>query len=372
MRGGAGALGVTARVAAAALAATCAVSCRHRSTTARASGDGGAGAAAGAATTGAGPGRSTGAADQRPDAHETAVLTGVAVRRVNAGALPGLDDRELGRSVGEALVSSGVFVAKAADVPAGRRPVPARVDVEIQHQLVDGGPGKGRAIVVAATASIDWQVHGDRLTPSENVVVERPVEDGGKAGHGGARDAARLGRMTVEVVSSAVARAADGLGKREALRRAPDAAVVAALADASPPDPDRQLWALDIVAYRRLAAGFTRAVALLDAKDPGVRAAALRALVALKDPRAVSALARRADFADKDELLTIIEAAGAIGGSDAADLLDVLATGHPNPVVRARAKQGLERLDQHHGATGHAAHTPTSPPASAGHPPATP
>lgn len=368
MRSCAGALGRAALlVAGMTLVGGGAGGCRHRGKAARARRDGGAGRGAGATNSGAPA--STGA-------HETAVLTGVAVQREHPEALPGLDDRELGRSVGEALVASDAFVARAADVPAGRHAAPARVDVSIQHQLIDGGKDKGRAIVVAVTASIDWQVHGDRLTPRENVVVERPVEDGkGKGGEGGrsATDAARLGQMTVEVVQSAVARAADGLARREALRQAPDAKVVAALTDASPPDPDRQIWALDIVAYRRLAAGFSRAVALLDAKDPGVRAAALRALVALRDPRAVPALSKRMDFADKNELLTIIEAAGAIGGSDAADLLDVLASGHPDPEVRARAKQGLERLRRRKATSGAAAHAaPTSPPGSAGDPPGTP
>jgi hypothetical protein len=240
-----------------------------------------------------------------------------------------VDDNLLARELGMMLAESEPFATSAEDVPPGRRAAPARVVATINYDVVDGGAGSGRAVVVAIELTLDWQ-SGERVTPSENVLVERPV---------GPSD--RRETVVPEVIEAALLQAGKGLIEKEALRQADDAAVLAALDHA---DLDRIAWALDLVADRRLAGGFDRAVALLDSGNEAVRMAAMRALVALRDPRAVEPLAKRADFKDHDRLRTIIEAVTAIGGDDAAEFLELVATGHPDADLQQRASEGLARI----------------------------
>ncbi len=257
------------------------------------------------------------------------------------------------------LTSSGAFVADEAKVPAGRVPVQAEVDVTVRYDVVTapaaadakagkpGKPGKAtrpgkaglRAAMVAVEAEVDWKASGDRPQPRENVLVERPLERG---------DEARLDELVFRLVADALEVAGRGLADQETLRQGDDGAVLAALGS---DDADMVLWALDVSADRRLAPAFDRAVALLGATDLGVRGAALRFLVALRDPRAVQPLARRADFADPDTMRQLVEAVTAIGGPEAVEFLEMVAGGHDDRDMRERAREGLERLGRRQRAT---------------------
>lgn len=259
---------------------------------------------------------------------ETVLVTELAIQRVDPAQPVAVDDNLLARELGMMLAESEPFAATPDDVPAGRRAAQARVVATVNYDLAEGAGG-ARAVVVAVELTLDWQ-SGERLTPSENVLVERPVGAGDK------REA-----VVPEVIEAALLQAGKGLIEKEALRQADDAAVLAALDHT---DLDRVAWALDLVGDRRLSAGFDRAIALLDSGDEAVRTAAMRALVALRDPRAVEPLARRADFKDPARLRTIIEVVSAIGGDEAAEFLELVATGHSDPDLRQRAAEGLARL----------------------------
>lgn len=261
---------------------------------------------------------------------ETAVIGDIAIRRVDPEShKAAVKDEELAGAIGSALSGSKAFAASPEEVPAGRTGVPARVAVTITYDLVVAP--KGRSIVCAVEAAIEWQ-RGERLTPRENVLTERPVAAG---------DQKRIAAIAAELIQQSVLAAARGLVDKEELRQGDDAAVLKALDD---PDPDVVLWGLELVAERRLGGAFDRALALLRARDAGVRAAALRALVALKDPRAVEPLAKMANFSNPEELKMVIEAVTAIGGDEAAEFLEYLATGHSDADVRNRAREGLERI----------------------------
>jgi hypothetical protein len=109
--------------------------------------------------------------------------------------------------------------------------------------------------------------------------------------------------------------------------------------------------------------------------DPAEKAAAVRLLVRVQDEAALPALVERLKSDDVDELREVmgllvelrsvravnplVEAArqrgplferevifavGAIGGSDAEAYLDLIATGHDDPVLRASAEQALAEL----------------------------
>ncbi|HUS68098.1 MAG TPA: HEAT repeat domain-containing protein [Kofleriaceae bacterium] len=259
---------------------------------------------------------------------ETVLVTELAIQRVDPAQPVEIDDNALARELGMMLAESEPFAAAAEDVPPGRRAVSARVVATVNYDLATGSAG-GRAVVVAVELALDWQ-SGERVTPSENVLVERPF------GAGDRREA-----VVPEIIEAALLQAGKGLIEKEALRQADDAAVLGALDDS---DLDKVAWALDLVADRGLEGGFDRAVALLDSGDEAVRTAAMRALVALRDPRAVEPLAKRADFKDPARLRTIIEAVTAIGGDDAAEFLELVATGHSDPDLRQRATEGLARI----------------------------
>ncbi|HEY8143339.1 MAG TPA: HEAT repeat domain-containing protein [Kofleriaceae bacterium] len=261
---------------------------------------------------------------------ETAVIGDISIRRVDPDAhKTDLKDQDLAGAIGSVLHGSKAFAADQAEVPAGRTGVPARVAVNITWDLAD--TPKGRSIVCAVEAAIEWQ-RGERLTPRENVLTERPLSSG---------DPKRAPAMVAQMIEQSVIEAARGLVAKEELRQGDDAAVLAEL-DAL--DPDAVLWGLELVADRKLGAAFERALSLLKAKDAGVRAAALRALVALKDPRAVEPLAKMANFSNPEELKMVVEAVSAIGGDDAAEFLEYVATGHSDADLRSRAREGLERI----------------------------
>jgi len=282
---------------------------------------------------------------------ETAVLAGVQIKVVEPEQPRPVSGESLSARLRALLTSSGAFVADEAAVPAGRVAVAAEVDVTVRYDVVSapapadkageaGKPARAtkqgkqvrRAAMVAVEAEVDWKASGDRPQPRENVLVERPLER---------RDEAVLDELVARLVADAMEVAGRGLAEQEKLRQGDDGAVLAALGSS---DPDVVLWALDLSAARRLAAAFDRAVALLEAPDPGVRGAALRFLVALRDPRAVEPLARRADFADPDTMRQLVEAVTAIGGPEAVEFLEMVAGGHDDRDMRERAREGLERL----------------------------
>ena len=274
---------------------------------------------------------------KQPRRPETAVLAGVEIKVIEPDKPRPMSGESLSARLRAMLTSSGAFVPEGGTVPPGRVAVPAEVEVTVRYDVVQPpGKAKGkprrRAALVSVEAEVDWKAEGDRPQPHENVLVERPLDR---------RDEAVLDELLFRLVSDALEVAGHGLAAQEALRQADDGAVLAALGS---DDPDVVLWALDLCADRRLAPAFDRAVALLEARDPGVRGAALRFLVALRDPRAVEPLARRADFADPATMRQLVEAVSAIGGPDAIQFLEMVAGGHDDQDMRERAREGLERV----------------------------
>lgn len=278
----------------------------------------------------------TPAKTQAARAPEVAVLTGVAIQWGEGAAPPGVSDELLSRRIGRILVDSPAFLVEGEAPPAGRAAVPVMIDVTVHAEIVAGEgkarAGKQRAAMAAVEAELDWKASGDRLEPRENVIVQVPL---------GARQSLADAEVLAAAVGDAVDRAGHGLVAKETLHRADDAAVLVALAS----DDVREIpWALELAADRRLPGAFDRAVALLGAPDLAVRGAALRVLVALRDLRAVKSLARAADFADADTMRSLIEAVTAIGGPEAVEFLELVASGHSDADMRQRAEEGLDRL----------------------------
>ena len=139
--------------------------------------------------------------------------------------------------------------------------------------------------------------------------------------------------------------ASDLLGaflQRTRLRTAGPAELHAALAgDAAPAVREE---AIRQVGARHLTNEVPRLLGLLDDPDEGTRDAALGALIALRDERAVAKLTRDRSLRDRHEMLKILDAISLIGGKEAAEYLAFVADSHDDPEIRQAASEARDRL----------------------------
>ncbi len=251
---------------------------------------------------------------------ETVVLDEVEVR-LRGAAETALLGRELGRDLARCLVDGGRLVPLPSQVPPGRSPRPARLRVEVAADC----PAPCAKIAVVMDAQLTW-ASGDAPAPAAIVIG----------------DATPIGGIVETAVVAVTLRLQEAvcadLGARITLWSTED--LRPALTGA---DPALALWALQLVASRPPAPGLSDAVVPWLEREPSLRAAAITALAALRDPRAVPALTAIADVADRTALATVVEAVTTIGGADARDFLEVLAS-HRDPAVADHARAGLERL----------------------------
>jgi hypothetical protein len=239
--------------------------------------------------------------------------------------------RQLAKRVGQILTGSSWFLSAAQPVPEGVRARPATIDLLVRYDVVDDGSG-GKEAVAAVTCEVEWQRDRGGLPLRASVLSRRPV---------GADEMSNLDGVVAGHVARTSEAAARELVAREALRRGPDDAVIAAL-DAD--DPGRVQWALAIVGDRPVAAARQRVEALLSSDSREVSDAAIGALVAIGDARSVPALTALAEFGDYERMRMLIEAVSAIGGDEAIQFLEFVASGHPDPDIARRARDGLARV----------------------------
>lgn len=288
----------------------------------------GALAAGGCKRKGGGPAPSADAATLAPDAAASAawvapiaVLDDVQIALTGA-AEGALVSRELGRMLARCLIERGDDV-----VALDRQADPARL-VRHARLVLDVGAEPSvdqRHIVVAFAARLTW-LDDDALPPPQaNLVGEATILNGKTA----TAVLAVADQLRDEVCRVLAARL-DLLGAGD---------VRPGLAD---PDPEAVAWALLVIAARK-PPGLVDAIVPLVDQPPPVGDAAITALVALGDPRAVKALTDGVDLADRERLTTVIEACIAIGGPDAEDFLRVL-TSHADPDIAAHSARGLARL----------------------------
>lgn len=88
----------------------------------------------------------------------------------------------------------------------------------------------------------------------------------------------------------------------------------------------------------------TALIPRLDDSETDIRDMALGALLELRDPAAVKAIATRVRFENKDELRKVIAPIAAIGGKEARDFLSFVASGHEDPDIRKQAEKALESM----------------------------
>jgi len=101
------------------------------------------------------------------------------------------------------------------------------------------------------------------------------------------------------------------------------------------------------VGVRQLRSETPRLLELLRDDSEAVRDAALGALLAMREPRAVHALTQSRSMKDRREMRKILDALATLGGAEALDYLSFVAEGHSDEEIRTMAAEARDRLMRH-------------------------
>ena len=258
-------------------------------------------------------------------------ITDVAIRMQDPAQPREMYERVLAQKAGQLAVSSGVFLGHASEVSTKEPIVPAMLTLRVQYDVV---PQQGGAttLVAVVVAEITWQQEQHRLAPIEKVLAERPQPansdlDGAMAKH----------------VEETVLAAVRGLVAKETLRIAEETRLLGVLTTG---EVDEILWALEVVRDRKISSAGSLAIALLDSANKEIQAEALTTIVALRVRSAVGTLTKRAQFNDRAQMHSIIEALSVLGGVEAVEFLQFVASGHPETSIRQHALEAQNRLER--------------------------
>jgi hypothetical protein len=234
----------------------------------------------------------------------------------------------------EKLLGTAMFSFAGADAGAGPA---ANLQIQIATEAVEvGAKGEARVRVglhlddPSGALSFDLQGRG-----TEPYSVPGAVSSSARA--------AIFGGLVLRVTGDLV----DEFATRRRLHDGPEAAVAAALAaDGGGPLRDEAIRA---VGERRLFGEAPLLLQLLSDPDEPTRDAALGALIALRDRRAVTELARTRSLRDRHEMRKIIEAISILGGREADEYLSFVAATHDDDEIRATAAAARARLQRREG-----------------------
>lgn len=271
------------------------------------------------------------------------VLGSVSVENLTPGGEGArLDVDALERDVRAALQASGLFAAPsaAAGGDAGARAT-ARARLAVAVEIIDvGTKAEARARVrlhvetrpSGAPGAVSFDLEGQGMEP-------RPAR---KQGRGEAAAATPPATDTLRPLALRVATdLLNGFAARRRLYEGPPAAVHAALvADGG----ELREEAIRVVGERQLRDEAPILLKLLADDDETIRDAALGALIALRDRRAVTELTRTRSLRDRREMRKIIEAIAILGGQEAEEYLSFVAATHDDDEIRSEAAAARTRL----------------------------
>jgi hypothetical protein len=258
------------------------------------------------------------------------------------GSHPALDVDAVARGLRVHLLGTGLFAGAAAE--GGSAPV-VRVRVALGAETVEvGAKGEARAQVRVRAESRPSQAPGALSFDLEGQGAKPYTVPGRREGAPGdvipSLDALAL-RLAEDLV--------DGFAARRRLAEGPPSAVHAALvADGG----ELREEAIRAVGERQLHDEAPTLLALLADPDEPTRDAALGALIALGDRRAVTELTRTRSLHDRHEMRKIIEAISVLGGQEAEDYLSFVAATHDDDEIRAAAAAARARLARRAGEGG--------------------
>lgn len=264
----------------------------------------------------------------RPDSPSLADVTVTPVPVLLVQKAPiAVDGRVVQEKVRSLLEGAAVFASPRAGRPTAQ--------ATIQAELLDATESEEPAIGVKVRFRVSV-----RPSHSSATRFAEDVEAMGEARLSDT-DAARttlafqrlFERTTEDVVKAYVA--------RQRLWQAPASEIDSALRS---DDSEIRVEALRIIATRGLRGRSETLIRLLADEDENVRDAALGAVVALREQRAVKVLAESRSMRDTREMKKIINAIAVLGGSEAWEYLTFVAQNHDDPEVRDMAKQALDKF----------------------------
>ena len=275
-----------------------------------------------------------------PSAPPRPALGAVSVRDLTpASAAPArLDVAKVEGALRARLAATGLFSGAAGD---GGAAAVTRVRMQVGLEAVEvEDKGLARARVGLrldtrpsdAPGAIEEQLEGQGERPFS---VPRRAHPGPAA-----PDSAAIFEQLVLKISGDLV---DGFAARRKLREGPPEAVHAALlADGG----ELREEAIHTVGQRQLRQEVPVLLKMLGDPDEATRDAALGALIALRDRRAVTELTRTRSLRDRREMRKIIEAIAILGGEEAQDYLSFVAQTHDDDEIRAEAAAAKARLDR--------------------------
>jgi hypothetical protein len=267
-------------------------------------------------------------------------------------APPPIDPQVVRGAVRAHLLGTGLFSTASGNAAAAAR---ADVVVRVAAETVEvASAGEARARVWISLTSRPPEAPGAFSVAVDGAGSERyPIRSSaGAARRRGPRDAGAPpapGAVETAVVLRVAGDLIDGFAARRRLHDGPAAAVHAALiADAG----ELRDEAIRAAGERKLQDEAPALLRLLDDPDERTRDAALGALIAIGDRRAVSVLTRSRSLRDRREMRKIIEAVAILGGQEADDYLSFVAASHDDDDIRAAAATARERMLRRQGGGG--------------------
>jgi len=251
-----------------------------------------------------------------------------------------IDAEAIERDVRQALMASGIFAATGTDAGTGPS---ARARVAFTAECLElGTKGEARAQVRVRVDSRPPGVPGAVAFDIGGQGVEPYAVAPRKARTGAPVPAPPVPSLTV-LITHIARDLIEGVATRHRLQEGSPAVVHAALVgDAG----ELREEAIRIIGERQLRDEVPALLKLLGDDDETVRDAALGALIAMRDRRAVRELTQSRSLRDRHEMRKIIEAISILGGQEADEYLSFVAATHDDDEIRGEAAAARARLQR--------------------------
>jgi len=239
----------------------------------------------------------------------------------------------LAKIMGARLTRTKWYASETKGFPAGIVPRESMVRVDIKYDYRVDKKTKVMVCIVAVDAHVRWSDGGTDLGPRDKVLLKRTMTKKQRS--------MDVSEHVASQIADAVSLAAMGLIKKAELLEADRDRLLILMGGL---DDDVVMWALAVAGDRKITSLFDTVVGLLKSKSQSVREAAVGCLIELGDPRAVAHMTKLAKFRDHRMLTIVIDASASLGGQEAEEFLDFLASGHGNATIRKQAKQARKRM----------------------------
>jgi hypothetical protein len=243
-----------------------------------------------------------------------------------------VDTAALGVRIEERLRGSGVFAAPSGTgAPPG---VPtARVRADLATEAVEHeGKGAARAVIRFRVDTRPSELAGRHWSDDVQAQAETQFALDAKVDRK-AVFTKLISRMLDDLTASYLTR-------QQLWKGGPKEIGAALNADAG----EAKAEAIRVVAHRRMTSEVPALLKLLSHEEEPIRDAALGALVAMRERRAVGELAKQRSMRDQREMRKILDAISMLGGDEAVEYLSFVADAHEDEEIKQMAKKALERL----------------------------